>query len=898
MRTLNRPAGLVGRAADIRAIAASILDPAIGGALVCGAAGVGKSAAVDDVLVHVGDRVVPVMIYADVSLESVPYGALGPVFRGSFPPDPDSPLSVLRTVRSAFRALAANGMLPILVVVKEAHHLDQETSHLLGQLAVAREIRLLVLSTDSGNKPEELHALCRDGLLAWFELVPLTRDQTGELCRRELGGGVSLGCVTFVSDWSQGNPYLAKALIAHLRGSRSVVEQNGVWSLVCAPNSAGKVLENQVKPMLMSCSPAGRGAIEVVALLGCMPTAAARLLLDAGGLEEALLSKIISYSRHHGSDRSCLTIEPKLYGEAVRDLIPPGRRAEILTGLRRSPVGSELLHDAGMSVVVAWEMSLGCTIADSDLLEAAQLANDRCSPRLAQQFAAAVTSPECAMAARVETARGYLGLGNTAAAATEIRGVMQDSAANPQVLAAAAVTEARVALQCGQGPEGLMNIAGRWATIARGLPPDQDKNATQGAAILTCVALSLAGRYGAAIEGLRRVLKDSPPESLAGMVAQQVLGEALGAMGHSVDARDFTFRAIAATGAGGILSEHYRAISARLGALLLQTRDEAGFADLLQWHEQHAPRQLHYFGGEMTSLAGVMELRSGRIVRGCDLLADGIEELRRSDPELLLPLALGAAAFANRLVGNSERANTYATDYGRLQYRGSLPQSLVSDAYVAAAQTWPEVSPDNASVVLARADEAQSFGLVHAEAEILELLFLMKYPLAAERFSALAERMGAASSDAVRTMAAATASQDPALLMAAAASALRAGRRLLGAECLARAAAGYGARGEGRTQRALLQQVRELRPAVGGVRTGLISDEAMARVALTRRELEIARLAARGAASSQIAMSLTVSRRTVEGHLYRIYLKLGISGREELSRGLSAAGFSPSDNCT
>ena len=52
---------------------------------------------------------------------------------------------------------------------------------------------------------------------------------------------------------------------------------------------------------------------------------------------------------------------------------------------------------------------------------------------------------------------------------------------------------------------------------------------------------------------------------------------------------------------------------------------------------------------------------------------------------------------------------------------------------------------------------------------------------------------------------------------------------------------------------------------------------------LTRREREIAGLAARGSADADIASSLGVSVRTVESHLHRAYAKLGITSRQELA---------------
>ena len=52
---------------------------------------------------------------------------------------------------------------------------------------------------------------------------------------------------------------------------------------------------------------------------------------------------------------------------------------------------------------------------------------------------------------------------------------------------------------------------------------------------------------------------------------------------------------------------------------------------------------------------------------------------------------------------------------------------------------------------------------------------------------------------------------------------------------------------------------------------------------LTAREREIAALAARGLSNKDIAERLTVSVRTVEGHLYRAGLKLGVSERTALA---------------
>jgi DNA-binding NarL/FixJ family response regulator len=71
----------------------------------------------------------------------------------------------------------------------------------------------------------------------------------------------------------------------------------------------------------------------------------------------------------------------------------------------------------------------------------------------------------------------------------------------------------------------------------------------------------------------------------------------------------------------------------------------------------------------------------------------------------------------------------------------------------------------------------------------------------------------------------------------------------------------------------------------GDVRTpGLVGGEEADR--LTRREREVAGLAASGSTSKEIATKLFVSVRTVENHLQAIYSKLGVTSREELARAL------------
>jgi DNA-binding CsgD family transcriptional regulator len=64
---------------------------------------------------------------------------------------------------------------------------------------------------------------------------------------------------------------------------------------------------------------------------------------------------------------------------------------------------------------------------------------------------------------------------------------------------------------------------------------------------------------------------------------------------------------------------------------------------------------------------------------------------------------------------------------------------------------------------------------------------------------------------------------------------------------------------------------------------------------LTAQELQIAALAAGGLSNREIGQRLYLSHRTVESHLYRVFPKLGITSRAQLSAVLQQRGTGPAD---
>lgn len=92
----------------------------------------------------------------------------------------------------------------------------------------------------------------------------------------------------------------------------------------------------------------------------------------------------------------------------------------------------------------------------------------------------------------------------------------------------------------------------------------------------------------------------------------------------------------------------------------------------------------------------------------------------------------------------------------------------------------------------------------------------------------------------------------------------------------------------------LLSSHRHLRPGVPGDATAStldgIDQSSRGVRSLTRRELEVARVAAEGYTTPEIAQRLHIGERTVESHLSSAYSKLRIGSRAELIRMATRLG--------
>jgi ATP/maltotriose-dependent transcriptional regulator MalT len=151
-----------------------------------------------------------------------------------------------------------------------------------------------------------------------------------------------------------------------------------------------------------------------------------------------------------------------------------------------------------------------------------------------------------------------------------------------------------------------------------------------------------------------------------------------------------------------------------------------------------------------------------------------------------------------------------------------------------------------------------------------------------ERLAELAKTLNTPLAEAIAKHARGLSDHDGDLLDAAADRFAHLGAMALAADAAAQAAHEHAR--TGKRGKELESSTRAHRLArQGAIRTPAVA-AAASPLPITAREREIAKMVAAGLSNRQIADRLVVSVRTVEGHLYRIFAKLGIDDRDQLVR--------------
>ncbi|TDK26835.1 LuxR family transcriptional regulator [Arthrobacter crusticola] len=883
MMRIQEGVSLVGRTKVIDGILTALHDPAGFGAMVVGEPGVGKTALAHAVVQQLGGAAEVFPITGGSSLRRIPFGALSPYLQGLSVEEVGSPVAILRSLMKHLPAPRGRSSLLPLFVVDDAHELDESTCALLAQLVSARRARLLILSRAAPHPPAEFLALSRDGLLVRFDLEPLDASAVDELCRQVLGGNVLTGTSNLLAGATGGNPLFLLTLLTQGRGQGYLVERNGVWRMVGQP-SVDLRLVDLIQSQLRQRSAPDLAALEVVALAEPIALNALSRCADPDSVRNLQDDQLITVGP---APERVVSLSHPLYSEVLRTSVPTARSIAIRRAvLEVLDPRTESLE--GFLRSVAWGLDCGVPPDDQSLLRAAVVANRLNDPGFALRAARAVSAPGLRGRALVEIARAQIARGNLGYA-RELVDEARLRCTNLLVAKEATLLSFDIRLRLGESPEDLRRDIDQWDSLIEAIEstgrsralPDAAATSHLGARLLRCYVLLLEGQ----LHGLERPLRDAvesrhgSAETRTGALA--LLGELLASTGRPVSGAACTAEALALIDAEDHQLLTYREFVASRHILSLVHAGEWNSARaVFENYARHSPRNHSYFAGWSDLFEGIAALRSGRTGAARDRLLLAVEGLRESDVTQVLTMATGLAAFACAAASDTTRAKTLIDEYTTVPKRGSREMRLTGRIYALAAGALFGESHRVAAELRQIADGAAADGMLEVAATALEQAARLGDSGA---FAPLAELTGhfeGREGAVLNAFAAAARDQDPVRLAEAATTAEEAGYLPLAGACLRLAAELWTSQGAGQKARNAQTRLTAVLSRTDQPAAGTAGSAPGTR--LTRREQDIVSLVAEGYSNRDIAERQNVSVRTVEGHLYRIFAKLGINRREEL----------------
>lgn len=862
---------LIGRETEIDLLARALRAPSGGSVVLVGPPGVGKTRlameAID--LATVRGRVC-VRAVASRAAATIPLGALAPILPVTVSGEGGRP----DLTSAGLQALAAAGgeRGRAVLFVDDAQLLDNASAVVVHQ-AVATGIVTLIATIRTGEPVSEtVSTLWKDDRCRRVDLGPLDRAAVDALVPAVLGGPVEGATLHRLWAATGGNVLFLRELVMGAFDAALLVEDGGLWRLRGSLAASAR-LNELLLARLASSTPAETRVLELLAVGEPIGLALLVRLADADAVEALERRGLISVSTE--GRRHATRLAHPLYGELLRD------RQPAIATLRANRVLADAVEGLGarrredVVRVAVWRLDGGGEAKPDLMLAAGRLAYagrelDVCE-RLARSAwdaggglaAGLLRSSALAELGREDEADGVLAELAHAAATDDDRALIALRrsvhllwALGRAGEAASVVDEAEAAVH---DPNWRDELRAQRANL-RALAGDPGEALRLGAGLLSAssdrvvvrastgatIALAAAGRFDEALSTAGRAWKRQQ-----GMSDQRGFGSAgfhivlralvLADAGRVGDAQVVAARAYdVAVQSGDVVGQRWTSL-ALARAVLAQGRlcAAARWANeaTVLFGDAHQPDLMRW--SIATRLLAVAQQADAPAVAAAAVELDAV--------------ASGGLAFLDADVDRALAWHWVA--------RGDL--AAARSGLVAAADRWVAVGAVASAVIIA--NELTRLGATEAAAEILGRIELPVGWLFGSTVAA--HVLSAANGDAAGLEAAATAFADH-------------GMDLLAAETTA-AAAVWRARGSARTSRRLALRADELAAQCEGARTPALARAGEAGL-LSRREQEVAMLASQGHTNRSIAEQLSLSERTVENHLQRVYFKLGIAARHEL----------------
>ncbi|MFF0493827.1 LuxR C-terminal-related transcriptional regulator [Nocardia sp. NPDC003482] len=861
---------MIERAGHLESIRAALTGPEFVGAVLTGDAGVGKTTLARQATAALGANVR--WVAGTESARSIPLGVFAHMVGVYTAHDPVTFMAAAR------EALLADG--EVIIGVDDAHLLDQLSATLLLQLAIDKAARIVCTVRSGVSVPDAVTSLWKDGHLLRIDLRPFTERQSVELVESMLGGQLEGFTANLMWESSGGNALFLRHLVEGALEAGTLRQVNGVWQLrgrAAVTSELAALLEDRVEQL-------PEAVLRVLELLTFCEPIDLDVLAELAGEEavESAESRGVVRIVENGHQLLVRYNHP-LFGEVIRRRlgIASARRlrGRLYSSLKERPVrsASDRIRLAELALDSDKSADLELFVAASE--DAIGLANIP----LGERFARAAVERRGGVEAADLLARALLWQGHRIEAERTLASFDPDQLNEVQLARWGSTRVANLLWAMGDADRADEVLA-----LVRG-------RVTHPKIALTLTGLASAcavneNRVDDAIADAEQVMSsaDAPPwavwwASFGGGLALALTGRAERARayadrGHEVESH--------IDGLNRFMSTHAEVLALTFtGDLAAARRCASGYFGY------SAPGQYLAWGFSRI-LQGTVDVAQGRFPDGIENLEQALAALHAEGAAAwMFPARIRLAEAYSALGRAAEAAESIAEAVARGGRHSAVyePQLQIARAWQAAAEG--TVSP----AVRTALEAADAAGAAHQHAiEAMALHSAARFGEhgVADRLRDLASRVDGRLVQLQARHAVALAAGDGGELDSVASEFEEIGVLLSAADAAAQAASAHDRSGDRRRLLESAATASRLAAACGGASTPALRQSAQP-LPLTAREREIANLVAAGLSNRQIADRLTVSVRTVEGHLYRACIKLDVTDREalaELMRGGSAGG--------
>jgi len=851
-------------------------------AVVCGQAGVGKSRMLREVARVARSQGMPVMLtIATQATRTTPYGALAPVVGDSATRHE----SLTSWYAAVVETIRPEGSSAPLLVVDDAHLLDAGSAALLLHLALSGAARVLVGVRRGEVVPEPVTTLWKDDIAIRVDLQPFSSAEIGRLIEAGLGGEVSDPTLAALARQSQGNALFARELVRAAVAANSLTCKDGIWrwdgAVVLAPR-----LVDAVGERIGHLDTDDRAGLALLAIGEPLQPGLADQLLGTEPLSRLERSGLARLDERDG-----WRLGHPLYGDVVLAGLPRGERYRLVTRLVDTLSAQPSHAPADVVRICRWQLEVGAEANPEQLAEAAILANDSFDTVLGEQLARAALErggPALASIALAHAcnSRNQFGEAEAALAEAEERILATEDLGLHQRY----IDRRHHALYMGlRRREETLAMLDRFTAAHADTPEAHRAVGRHLVASYRAEILLDEGRLEEVLSLVTPILADDTVQPLVTLHAVEIVGEALAGQGRTIAARATHERlhALAASGAPDARRAAATSILQECMCLSAEGFSDRAYAVVEPIRLAMVQEPDPHVRALVSLVIGGAQLPRGQFVAARRALLDAVAGFAQRDSGHAGAWAYALLARAHVMLGEPDAARRALDESERLQ-RGRPSARMLADLLLAHAEL-KAASGDATGASRDLLDGVDGLGeMVVDRAKVLHSAACLGAPL--RRVRDLLVPLTSVESpypalllehiDGLLT-------HDPDRLSAVSRTFADQGLAPLAARAASDAAAAHRRRGnDGRARHEATRQ-RMLLTRCDGAQLPAVEPVADL-PQLSRREREVAQLAARGLSNAEIADQLTVSVRTVESHLYQAFAKLGVEHRHELTALLGA----------